>query len=338
MRGRIRTAKPEVLKDEELWDLEVSTGLPLYRAFQGLWFYADREGRFEWRPRALKSDILPYWEGSFDAVLDALARGRFIVRYTVDGREYGWVRTLTRHQRFDHREPPSILPPPPDKPPGHAPTIEPGHAEESPGHARVEGKGRELERKGAGSGARAPVEQPLPEVPGLRLVDAPTRTVSVPTPEPPEEYLQQADCEFTPRDQAIATWKHYHVAGLPPGGVERLYGWLLEQARDYRRRHAKLPDNPRASGIRPIPGSDLDTTGAASAFRPTSDHERYASEHRLPLADAVAKCRGSPRWARLSTPAQWEEFTVRLQLWRRDGAFPDPNEPLPRPKPKEARA
>lgn len=195
MRGRIRTAKPEVLKDEELWDLEVSTGLPLYRAFQGLWFYADREGRFEWRPRALKSDILPYWDGNFDAVLDALARGRFIVRYTVDGREYGWVRTLTRHQRFDHREPPSILPPPP--------TEDPGHAEESPGHARVEGKGRELERKGT-EGARAP-DGSLPEVPGLAKVVLPGHL-------PPSK----RERDEAARDASLGKLRHKYTPGWRP--------------------------------------------------------------------------------------------------------------------------
>jgi len=167
MRMRIRTAKPEALKDEELWDLELSTGLPLYRAFQGLWMAADREGRFEWRPRMLKSEILPYWTGDFVAALEALATAGFIVRYTVAGREYGLVPNLPKHQRFDHREPPSELPAPPvadaeeatvppEPPPGHAQAA-PGHAQESPGHARVEGKGRERKGKGEGTDrARAP--------------------------------------------------------------------------------------------------------------------------------------------------------------------------------------
>lgn len=150
MKPRIRTVKPEALTDEVLWDLETSTGMPLYRAYQGLWMCADREGRFEWRPRALKLHCLPYWEGDFDAALEALASKLFIVRYTVDGKDYGYVRTLAKHQRFDHREPPSILPAPDD----HARAC-PGEAEQPPpvcpGPARVEGKGTEgngRERKG----------------------------------------------------------------------------------------------------------------------------------------------------------------------------------------------
>jgi hypothetical protein len=112
MRGRIRSVKPEVHTDEELWDLEDETGLPLFRAFVGLWNYCDREGRFEWRTRALKAVILPYWDGDMGAVLDALAQGSFIIRYEIDGRVYGQVRTFADHQSPNHKEPPSRIPAP----------------------------------------------------------------------------------------------------------------------------------------------------------------------------------------------------------------------------------
>lgn len=122
MRGRIRTVKPELFKDEELWDLQQATGLPVTQAFIGLWCYADREGRFEWKPRQLKSDILPYWEGDFGAVLEALAASSFIVRYTVEDREYGYIRTFGKHQVINNKEQPSTLPGPDE----HAkPTREP---------------------------------------------------------------------------------------------------------------------------------------------------------------------------------------------------------------------
>src|SRR3972149_5885165 len=91
MIGRIRTVKPEIFSDEKLWDLSLETGLPLLQAFEGLWCYADREGRFEWRPRALKTLILPYWEGDFVRALEALERGRYVVRYVVDGQVFGYV-------------------------------------------------------------------------------------------------------------------------------------------------------------------------------------------------------------------------------------------------------
>lgn len=114
MRPRIRTIKPEALLDEGLWDAEDETGLPLFRAFVGLWCHADREGRFEWRPRALKAGILPYWDGDFSRVLDALATRGFLVRYAISGREFGLVRTFKEHQSVNGKEPPSRLPGPPD--------------------------------------------------------------------------------------------------------------------------------------------------------------------------------------------------------------------------------
>lgn len=112
MRGRIRSIKPEVHLDDDLWDLEVRTGLPLFRLFVGLWNYADREGRFEWRPKRLKTVILPYWDGNPEAAMQALVEGGFIVRYEVDGRPLGVVRTFSRHQLINNREEPSKLPAP----------------------------------------------------------------------------------------------------------------------------------------------------------------------------------------------------------------------------------
>jgi hypothetical protein len=116
MRPRIRTFKPEIFTDEELWDLGVETGLPVYQAFQGLWSYSDREGRFEWRPRALKSGILPYWDGDFDVVLQTLESGGFIVRYEVEGKVFGWVPGFIDHQVINQREAKSVIPAPPGAP------------------------------------------------------------------------------------------------------------------------------------------------------------------------------------------------------------------------------
>lgn len=114
MRGRIRSVKPELLTDEELWDLGQETGLPVLQAFVGMWMYADREGRFEWRPRALGALILPYWEGDFARVLDALATRGFLVKYACGTREYGYVKNFHKHQTPNNRENPSELPEPPE--------------------------------------------------------------------------------------------------------------------------------------------------------------------------------------------------------------------------------
>lgn len=148
MKPRIRSIKPEVHLDEVLWDLEQETGLPIFRAFTGMWNMADREGRFEWRPRALKAAILPYWEGDFSRVLDALATRGFVVRYAVDGREYGVVRTFSKHQAINNKEPASSLPAPPNQPPEmtNESTRDARVTNASPaplGKARVERKGTE---------------------------------------------------------------------------------------------------------------------------------------------------------------------------------------------------
>lgn len=113
MRARIRTIKPEVFHDEEIWALYLATGFPILQGFAGLWCYADREGRFEWRPAALKALVVPYWDGDFEALLLALASFGFIRRYEVDGRSYGLVVNFKKHQAINAREPASTLPPPP---------------------------------------------------------------------------------------------------------------------------------------------------------------------------------------------------------------------------------
>ena len=110
--ARIRTIKPEFFKHEDMFDAEKETGLPLRLAFAGLWTVCDREGRFEWRPRAIKTDVLPYDDVDFSRVLDALATRGFVVRYRVDGKDYGFVPGFSRHQVINGRESESKIPEP----------------------------------------------------------------------------------------------------------------------------------------------------------------------------------------------------------------------------------
>jgi hypothetical protein len=115
---RIRTIKPQFFKHEGLYDAEVSSGFPLRLAFAGLWTCCDREGRFPWRPRMLKTEIMPYDSVDFAAVLDCLADYGFIVRYNVGGETYGYVPTFTKHQVINNREQDSSIPAPPRREPG----------------------------------------------------------------------------------------------------------------------------------------------------------------------------------------------------------------------------
>ena len=112
--ARIRTVKPELFKHDELYEAEIETGLPLRVAFIGLFTVCDREGRFRWRPRRLKVDILPYDEVDFSRVLHALTTRGFLVHYASITREarvdFGCIPSFKRHQVINNKESPSELP------------------------------------------------------------------------------------------------------------------------------------------------------------------------------------------------------------------------------------
>jgi hypothetical protein len=72
-------------------------------------------------------------------------------------------------------------------------------------------------------------------VPGLtRVVGAGGvgRVFSMPSEEPPSEFLDEAVMGGVSRDQARSTWAHYFGAGLPERGVERLHPWLVKRAKE----------------------------------------------------------------------------------------------------------
>lgn len=109
--ARIRTVKPELAAHEGLFDLEVETGLPIRFSWCMLFTVADREGRFSWRPRTLKAQIIPFDDIDFSRVLDAwLSRG-FVRKYRVGAEVFGWIPSFTRHQVINNRESASTIPP-----------------------------------------------------------------------------------------------------------------------------------------------------------------------------------------------------------------------------------
>ena len=110
--SRIRTVKPDLFRHEALFEAEASSKLPLRLAFIGLFTAVDREGRFRWRPRQLKLDVLPFDEVDFTLVLDALHDGGFITRYESAGEEYGAIPSWSLHQIINNRESESKLPDP----------------------------------------------------------------------------------------------------------------------------------------------------------------------------------------------------------------------------------
>lgn len=143
MRQRIRTVKPDFFHHEGLYDAEVSSGLPLRLAFEGLWTVCDRDGRFEWRPRALKAHILPFDNVDFTEILVALEKNGFISRYESDGVSYGYVPSFSKHQVVNARESASSLPRPPRTRARRVTDACP--TRDDPAHGEWEGKGKEGE-------------------------------------------------------------------------------------------------------------------------------------------------------------------------------------------------
>lgn len=143
---RIRTIKPEFFLHEELAELE-----PIERiAFIGLWCASDREGRFEWRPKRLKHQILPYDNVDFSRVLDALTTRGFVQQYASDGVNFGVIPSFTKHQVINNRERDSDLPDPINS---EVVTRAPRVTDACPTRydlAQAEGKGREGNMEGKG--------------------------------------------------------------------------------------------------------------------------------------------------------------------------------------------
>ncbi|MGC8723389.1 MAG: hypothetical protein ACP5VF_05910, partial [Acidobacteriota bacterium] len=146
--ARSRNLKPGFFTNDLLAEVP-----PLGRLlFAGLWTLADREGRLEDRPKRIKAQLFPYDDCDVDALLEELAKRRFIQRYEVDGLRLLQVTTWHRHQNPHIKEPESTLP-------------APGHHTAGPGP--VSG-----ETGPSPSGPPAP-DEPVPCQHGTSLVPAP---------------------------------------------------------------------------------------------------------------------------------------------------------------------
>lgn len=72
--------------------------------FAGLWGHCDKSGRFEWRPRQLKLDILPFLDFDMADTLALLHETGFIYQYHIDGKAYGQIESFEKHQRISGKE------------------------------------------------------------------------------------------------------------------------------------------------------------------------------------------------------------------------------------------
>ena len=98
--SRIRNVKPEFFRHEGLQDLETKNPgkYPMF-VFEGLWTKCDRNSVFEWKPRSLKLDILPFLDFNMEETLGILETAGYVKRYDIDGKEYGIVPTFLKHQK-----------------------------------------------------------------------------------------------------------------------------------------------------------------------------------------------------------------------------------------------
>lgn len=155
--ARIRTIKPEFFRHEGLQDLAATHGAHVMLVFAGLWGHCDKAGRFEWKPRTLKLDILPFLEFDMAATLDVLLNAGLLTSYMVAGKRYGLIESFQEHQRITGKEAeqPEKFPPPPVK--------QQGNTGETPGKhpGAQEGKGREEERKDSASQPTSSAVKPL---------------------------------------------------------------------------------------------------------------------------------------------------------------------------------
>ena len=103
--ARIRSIKPDFFRHEALQDAEIANpGKYPMMVFAGLWGHCDSKGRFEWRPRQLKLDILPFLPFDMAETLEILAKSGMVNRYEVDGNSYGEIPTFEKHQRLSGKE------------------------------------------------------------------------------------------------------------------------------------------------------------------------------------------------------------------------------------------
>jgi len=109
--ARIRFIKPGIMTNEDLGEL----GKDAYILFTGLWMLADREGRFEWRPKRIKMEAMPLWDDcdwkTVEKLLESMAEKHFIHKYEVDGKVYGQIVNWRKHQHPHPREAASEIPP-----------------------------------------------------------------------------------------------------------------------------------------------------------------------------------------------------------------------------------
>jgi hypothetical protein len=138
--------------NDELAELEPITRL----LFIYLWMIADRDGRFEDKPKKIKAMTFPFDNIDCDKALTDLQNKGFLSRYQVNGNNYIQITNFLKHQCLSHQEKitKSNIPPIPintgliqDKNNTNALSItaDVGHRTYDTGHMTQEGKGQNIQ-------------------------------------------------------------------------------------------------------------------------------------------------------------------------------------------------
>lgn len=109
--ARIRSIHPGLFTDEEFMRLTVEAALAVPLLI-GLLTEADDDGIFEWKPMTLKARLLPAANVDVSDLLAILVERRFIMEYSLGGKQYGAIRNFKRYQR--PKKPNPIHPSTPD--------------------------------------------------------------------------------------------------------------------------------------------------------------------------------------------------------------------------------
>lgn len=92
--ARARNIKPSFFENEDLGELN-----PLSRLlFIGMWTISNFKGCFEYRPKRLKVQLLPYDDCDIEQLVINLDKSGFISIYSVQGQRYIKVLNFTKHQ------------------------------------------------------------------------------------------------------------------------------------------------------------------------------------------------------------------------------------------------
>jgi hypothetical protein len=109
---RARNIKPGFFKNDSLASCSAESRI----LFIGLWCYADKRGKFEWRPMRIRGEIFPYDHNiDIENILNELIKIELIIKYTVNGIDYGIIPNFELHQKPHPHETESVFPSPGDE-------------------------------------------------------------------------------------------------------------------------------------------------------------------------------------------------------------------------------